>query len=400
MDITRIMLEKQNGTMKYSWKDKNSMRLNSTRHSAFNYYGDWDWIIATSVWEDDIVSNGIALRNILFPGFFLCAIIILLVLYWSVTRIITARFNELHRIVRAIAEGEGDLTARIEFPGGDEIGILSASFNSFLNDLEKMIADIISASTTLSQAVDVISRGNQNLSQRTVEQSSSLEEIVATLKESGALLSENTESAQKARDMTADGVLQAKEGDRIAGEAVSSINEIKDSSRKIMDVLSLINEITFQTNLLALNAAVEAARAGENGRGFAVVAGEVRSLATRSAAASKEIETIINDSMLKIEQGSSMVTDTGQVLVRISASTRESADLIAEISASSIELSQGMNQIQEAVNILDTMTQQNAALVEETASSTEDMAERARQLLSMLRRFKVNTHSGSMPLLE
>jgi methyl-accepting chemotaxis protein len=131
-----------------------------------------------------------------------------------------------------------------------------------------------------------------------------------------------------------------------------------------------------------------------------VVAGEVRSLATRSAAASKEIETIINDSMLKIEQGSSMVTDTGQVLVRISASTRESADLIAEISASSIELSQGMNQIQEAVNILDTMTQQNAALVEETASSTEDMAERARQLLSMLRRFKVNTHSGSMPLLE
>ncbi|HSA15038.1 MAG TPA: methyl-accepting chemotaxis protein, partial [Spirochaetota bacterium] len=191
------------------------------------------------------------------------------------------------------------------------------------------------------------------------------------------------------------GASRAEEGNRIAGDAVGAINEISASSKKIMEMLTMIHEITFQTNLLALNAAVEAARAGEQGRGFAVVAGEVRSLAQRSGGAAKEIEGIIRDSITKVERGTSMVNKTGQVLMEISESSKNIASLIAEMSAASEEQRQGMAQINDAVASLDGMTQQNASLVEETASAAEEMASRARELLDMLHRFRIRQIGAS-----
>jgi len=388
------MVEELTGVMSYDWKDQDGSGVH-VKYAAYDYYDEWNWIIASSAREDELISDGLALRNYLSLGFFLCSIVILAVLYWAVRKIITERFNQLNTIVRDLSEGEGDLTVRLEFTGEDEIGTLARSFNKFLDDLEKMIGDIMQAGRNLVLAVEDINEGNQNLSQRTSEQASSLEEIASTLEQAAASLSMNADNARKARDITGQGASRAEEGNRIAGDAVGAINEISASSKKIMEMLTMIHEITFQTNLLALNAAVEAARAGEQGRGFAVVAGEVRSLAQRSGGAAKEIEGIIRDSITKVERGTSMVNKTGQVLMEISESSKNIASLIAEMSAASEEQRQGMAQINDAVASLDGMTQQNASLVEETASAAEEMASRARELLDMLHRFRIRQIGAS-----
>lgn len=386
-EFIKTMVQEMNGIIEYDWADETG---SGTKLAVFNYYDDWNWIVVSSAMEEVLVSSGLVLRNYLFVGFFFCSVLILIVLYGAVRKIITARFNKLNAIVKDLSEGEGDLTVRLDASGGDEIGELSVSFNRFLDDLEKMVGEIMFAGQNLVQAVENINEGNQDLSQRTAEQSSSLEEIASTLEQALASLTLNVDNAQKAKDITGEGASRAVEGNNIAGEAVDAINEINSSSKRIMDMLTIIREITFQTNLLALNAAVEAARAGEQGRGFAVVAGEVRSLAQRSGSAAKEIEEIIKDSIAKIERGTSMVTKTGGVLTEISESSKRTAALIAEMSVASVEQRQGMAQINDAVSTLDSMTQQNAALVEETASAAEQMSSRAKELLEMLLRFKIS----------
>ncbi len=391
-EFVKTMLRDNNGKVKYQWSDEYGT---GAKYAVFNYYDEWNWIISSSAMERELISEGMVLRNYLFTGFFICSILILCVLYFAVRKIITIRFNQLNTIVKDISEGEGDLTVRLDSTSHDEIGILSATFNRFLDDLEKMIGEIMQAAQNLAREVDDINQGNQNLSQRTTEQSSSLEEIASTLEESLASLSMNVENAQKAKDITSEGANRAINGNNIAGEAVAAINEINASSKKIMDMLTIIREITFQTNLLALNAAVEAARAGEQGRGFAVVAGEVRNLAQRSGSAAKEIEQIIKDSISKIERGTSMVTKTGQVLMEISDTAKQSASMIADMSLASVEQRQGMAQINDAVTSLDSVTQQNAALVEQTASAAEEISSRAKDLLGMLNRFKIRKQEGS-----
>lgn len=391
MEFIKTMLNDLNGVIKYEWSDdiEGEGRAVRTKYAVFNYYEEWNWIIASSAREKELISDGLVLRNYLFIGFLFCSIIILIVLYLAVNKIITARFKRLNDIVKDLSEGESDLTVRLEFSDKDEIGLLSENFNRFLNKLEKLIYDIIQSAQNLVQAMETISAGNQDLSQRTSEQSSSLEEIVSTLEQAVASLMMNVDNANKAKEITGEGASRAEEGNKIAGEAVSAIIDISSSSKKIMEILTMIRDITFQTNLLALNAAVEAARAGEQGRGFAVVAGEVRNLARSSSSAAKDIESIIKDSITKVEHGTEMVINTGGVLTEISDTAKQTASLIAEMSLSSMEQRQGMTQIQDAVTMLDSMTQQNAALVEETASATEEMTARARDLLSMLKRFKI-----------
>lgn len=389
-EFIKTMLHDMNGIVRYKWQDNTIGRADSSRFTVFNYYDAWNWIIAANAGENDLIADGLVLRNYLFAGFFLCSILILAVLYGAVRKIVSLRFSRLNAIVRDLSEGEGDLTVRLDSSGSDEIGELSDSFNRFLDDLEKMIGEIMLAGQNLARGVEDISEGNQNLSGRTTQQSSSLEEIASTLGEALASLTMSVDNAQKARDFTGEGASRAMDGNGIAGEAVNAINEISLSSKKIMDILNIIHEITFQTNLLALNAAVEAARAGEQGRGFAVVAGEVRNLAQRSGSAAKEIEIIIKDSVSKIERGTSMVRKTSEVLTEISETAKQSAALIADMSAASMEQRQGMAQINDAVASLDYMTQQNAAMVEETASAAGEMSTRARELLEMLHRFKIS----------
>ncbi|MBP7737269.1 MAG: MCP four helix bundle domain-containing protein [Spirochaetes bacterium] len=285
---------------------------------------------------------------------------------------------------------DGDLTTRIDLDQEDELGRLAKALNSAADSLENLISNVIVSSQNLSQAVEQIASGNQNLSQRTSEQASSLEEIASTIEEATATINQNADNAGRARDLTETGSVKSVEGNKIAVEAVSSITDMNESSKKVADIIAVINEIAFQTNLLALNAAVEAARAGEQGRGFAVVAGEVRNLAQRSGNAAKEIETLIKDTVSKVDKSTELVNKTGSALNEIAEAAKTSVQIITEIAAASMEQKQGINQINNAITEMDTMTQQNASLVEETASASEEMANQAAELLDMVQRFKIS----------
>ena len=240
--------------------------------------------------------------------------------------------------------------------------------------------------------MEQITSGNQNLSQRTSEQASSIEEIASTIEEAATTIKQNAENAERAREITDAGAVRSMEGNRVAMDAVSSIKDMNDSSKKIANIIAVINEIACQTNLLALNAAVEAARVGEQGRGFAVVAGEVRNLAQRSGNAAKEIGVLINDTVNKIEKSTALVTRTGGSLNEIAESAKDTAHIISEIAAASQEQNQGISQINNAITEMDSTTQENASLVEETASASEEMANQAQELLEMVRRFKINNN--------
>ena len=388
LEFIKIMLNRLNGDIRYKWKDNTRGGHVYIKYTSFNYYEEWNWLIASSAAEDELIADGVVLRNYIFTGFFLCSIVILLVLYLAVKRLITSRFRELNSIVKDLSEGEGDLTVRLDFADKDEIGEIADGFNLFLDKLEQMIKDVISSGQNLVSDVENIQNENLNLSRRTTEQAENLEEVAATLEEITSAIVINSENAQKARQIAEEGAKQAEEGNRVADEAVTSINEISLSSQKVVETLNFIRDITFQTNLLALNAAIEAARAGEHGRGFAVVAGEVRNLAQRSGDAAHEIEEITQKSVEKVKEGILMVTKTGQELKEIGQSSGESASLIIEISTSTEEQRISMTQINQAVSSLDAMTQQNAALVEKTASSSKQMAQQAKALLQMLERFK------------
>jgi methyl-accepting chemotaxis protein len=292
--------------------------------------------------------------------------------------------------ILAFASGiaSGDFTQRIKLAQNDEFGKLGKALNDATDNLEKLTTETIMASRNLMQAIDEITDGNQDLSQRTSEQASSLEEIASTVEEAAATIKNNADNAQEANLLSGDAIRIAEEGGRIVVEAVTAINEMSASSKRIGEIISVINEIAFQTNLLALNAAVEAARAGEQGRGFAVVAGEVRNLAQRAGSAAKEIGGLIKDSIEKVENSTKLANKSGAALKDVIESINKVGKLISEIAAASEEHKQGIDQINSSVVELDTLTQQNSALVEETASSSEEMANQAQELVHMLERFK------------
>ncbi len=284
----------------------------------------------------------------------------------------------------------GDFSKRIDLDQNDELGQLGSALNISADNLEKLVSEIIFSAQNLVKAVDEIALGNENLSQRTSEQASSLEEIASTIEETNATTRQNADNANEANNLAGNSADMAQEGGIIVQGAVKSIEEINTSSKKIEEIITLINEIAFQTKLLALNAAVEAARAGEQGRGFAVVAGEVRNLAQRAGEAAKEIGALIKDSVEKIDDATELVNKSGEALKEIIESVKQVSAIISEITASSDEQRRGIEQINTAITEMDTMTQQNAALVEETASASEEMANQAQELLVMVNRFKLS----------
>jgi methyl-accepting chemotaxis protein-1 (serine sensor receptor) len=297
------------------------------------------------------------------------------------TLVVRSIINTLNRtvgIAHAIAEGK--LGHKITVDRTDELGKLLGAFRTMDERLSTIVNEVRHGSGSVSTAAQQISRGNDDLSQRTQEQASSLEETASSMEEMTSTVKQNAENASHANQLARGAREQAERGGEVVAQAVGAMREINTSSRKIADIVSLIDEIAFQTNLLALNAAVEAARAGEQGRGFAVVATEVRNLAQRSAGAAKEIKGLINDSAAKVRTGSELVDQSGKALAEIVDSVKKVTDIVAEIAAASQEQSAGIDQVNHAVLQMDEMTQQNAALVEEAAAAARAMQEQATEL--------------------
>ncbi|PKL15807.1 MAG: hypothetical protein CVV49_19480 [Spirochaetae bacterium HGW-Spirochaetae-5] len=315
-------------------------------------------------------------------------IIILLITGVASTKSFVTPINSMLDFASRIKER--DVTARLIDSRKDEFGTLMESMNLAIASVDNTLSDILGVADSVFLAVNQITEGNIDLSQRTAEQASALEEIASTIEESTANVVRTAENSKSAKLLSEKGSLISDEGSVVARTATESINEINVSSKKIKDIITVINEIAFQTNLLALNAAVEAARAGDQGRGFAVVAGEVRNLAQRSGGAAKEIEVLIKDSVDKVEKGTSLVINTGETLKNISISNKETSQLISEVAVASEEQMVGMDQINKAVSELDKMTQQNAALVEEVSSLSEEVLNRAREMKESVNLFTVS----------
>ena len=301
--------------------------------------------------------------------------------------------SDVVRVANALAKGDLTQTISKDYPGSfDE---MKTGINGTVENLKQLVGEIKDATDTINTASKEIAAGNSDLSQRTEEQASSLEETASSMEELTSTVRQNAENAKQANQLAIGASDVAGKGGAVVSQVVTTMDSINESSRKIVDIISVIDGIAFQTNILALNAAVEAARAGEQGRGFAVVAGEVRNLAQRSAAAAKEIKTLIGDSVGKVEDGSKLVAQAGQTMEEIVSSIRRVTDIMSEITAASVEQSQGIEQVNLAITQMDEVTQQNAALVEEAAAAAEALEEQAQNLSVSVATFKVDEGSGS-----
>ncbi|MDH0383306.1 methyl-accepting chemotaxis protein [Comamonas aquatica] len=289
-----------------------------------------------------------------------------------------------------IASGEGDLTVRLDNSGKDELAQIATAFNHFVNKIAAVLLRIRTASESVRLASQEIAMGNQDLSSRTEQQASSLEETAAAMEQLTATVQQNAENARQANQLASSASSVASHGGNVVGQVVQTMGGIDAASRKIVDIIGVIDSIAFQTNILALNAAVEAARAGEQGRGFAVVAGEVRTLAQRSAAAAKEIKQLIDDSVNQVNTGSRLVQEAGATMQEVVDSVRRVTAIVAEISHASQEQSNGIGEINGAVSQMDQGTQQNAALVEQATAAAQSLQQQAHQLAEVVGGFKLD----------
>lgn len=304
-----------------------------------------------------------------------------------IIRAILKALNEAITIANAVASG--DLTSQIDVTSTNETGRLLQALKVMNDNLVDLVSKVRMSTESITTATDEIASGNSDLSQRTEEQASSLEETASSMEELTSTVRQNADNARQANQLAAGASEVAVKGGTVVGQVVQTMSSINDSSKKIVEIIGVIDGIAFQTNILALNAAVEAARAGEQGRGFAVVATEVRTLAQRSAAAAKEIKELINDSVAKVDEGTRLVDEAGSTMDEIVNAVKRVTDIMSEISAASQEQSSGIEQVNQAVTQMDDVTQQNAALVEEAAAAAESMKDQAQALSQAVTIFKL-----------
>ena len=306
---------------------------------------------------------------------------------WFITRSITRPMEQAIDLASHIRDG--DLTFVVEMTGRDETAQLLTAMRDMQASLGRVVSDVRSNAESVATASAQIAQGNQDLSQRTEQQASALEQTAATMEEMGTTVRQNADSARQADQLAQSASTVAIRGGEVVSQVVETMKGISESSRRIADIIGTIDGIAFQTNILALNAAVEAARAGEQGRGFAVVAAEVRNLAQRSAEAAKEIKGLISASTDRVEQGTALVDQAGQTMNEVVASIRRVTDIVGEISSASSEQSNGIAQVGQAVSQMDQATQQNAALVEESAAAAAALRGQAGTLVQAVERFKL-----------
>ncbi|MFZ6646949.1 methyl-accepting chemotaxis protein [Undibacterium sp. TJN25] len=320
-------------------------------------------------------------------GLLLAAIVIGLGLAIWIARVISRPLSHAVKIAQTVASG--DLTSNIEVRSRDETGQLTQALKDMNQSLVDIVGQVSSGTGAIASASSQIVAGNLDLSARTEQQASSLEETASSMEELTSTVKQNADNARQANQLAVSASEVAERGGAVVMQVVETMDSIDQSSKKIVDIISVIDGIAFQTNILALNAAVEAARAGEQGRGFAVVATEVRNLAQRSASAAKEIKSLIGDSVEKVEVGGKLVAQAGKTMDEIVASVKRVTDIMNEITSASQEQTAGIEQINQAVTEMDTVTQQNAALVEEVAAAAESMQGQANNLAKVVGVFKL-----------
>ena len=340
----------------------------------------------------------------LIGGVFLAlAVAAAVLISWRLSRGITNGLALANQAVQRI--GEGDLRQHLKVTSTDEIGQLLQALDTMQDKLTRVVSSVRQGSENVATASAEIAQGNHDLSARTEQQASALEQTAASMEELSSTVRQNADNARQANQLAQSASTVAVRGGEVVGQVVTTMKDINESSKKIADIISVIDGIAFQTNILALNAAVEAARAGEQGRGFAVVASEVRSLAGRSAEAAKEIKSLINASVERVTQGSLLVDQAGVTMAEVVGSIRRVNDIMGEISAASSEQAQGVAQVGEAVVQMDQATQQNAALVEEMAAAASSLKSQAEELVHTVAVFTIDTvamtsgDAGHRPML-
>ena len=367
------------GFVDYLWP-KPGAKDPEPKRSYVAGFKQWGWVIGSGVYIDDV--SGIARRDATVALVLVIAVGIaaLVAVEWF-ARGLKRRLNQMREVVEAVANG--DLRAQVvggQSAGNDEIGQVLTQVAAMQGRLSDLVRAIRDATDSIQHASREVAMGSQDLSQRSEQAASSLQQTAASMHELTQQVTHSAQAAHQTNQLAIGAADRAKLGADVMGEVVQTMDGIAGASRKIADIISVIDGVAFQTNILALNAAVEAARAGEQGRGFAVVASEVRALAQRSANAAKEIKALINDSVTRVDAGGAQVGRAGEAMGQILQSVQQVSGTVAEISQSSAGQSDGLAQINQAVKHLDDMTQQNAALVEETAAAAESLQQQARLL--------------------
>ena len=382
------ILERKNGLIVYPWINAT---LGETRPRdklvAFAQYKNWNWEIAGGTYVDEYSS---AVHRLLWGYAAACAMVIALMsgaLFLLIRVLITRPLKAVTLAAEALARG--DLTGELKTGRTDEVGELIRAMSSIGVGLTHVVRSVRENSENVATACTQIAQGNHDLAARTEQQASALQMTASSMEQLGATVKQNASGAIQANELALGASAVAAKGGDIVGEVVGTMKGINESSRKIADIIGVIDGIAFQTNILALNAAVEAARAGESGRGFAVVAAEVRSLAGRSTEAAREIKRLIGASVERVEQGSRLVDQAGTTMIEVVDSIRRVTDIMGEISTASAEQSAGVAQVGNAVTQMDASTQQNAALVEEMAAAATSLSTQAHDLVHSVTAFKL-----------
>jgi methyl-accepting chemotaxis protein len=342
-----------------------------------------------------LVADAVGFIKILVFSINLLGGLVLLASFWAIRKAVLGPLEEALGLAGRIAQG--DLTWQIVTRSNDEVGQLMAALADMQGSLSRMVTHVRQNSERLAAASSEIAQGSQDLSNRTESQASALEQTAASMKELSSTVKQNADNARQANQLAMSASTVAIQGGEVVAQVVDTMKGINEASRKISNIISVIDGIAFQTNILALNAAVEAARAGELGRGFAVVASEVRSLAGRSASAAKEIKTLIDDTVSRVEQGTTLVEQAGTTMTEVVSSIRRVTDIMGEISAASNEQSIGVSQVGEAVTQMDQVTQQNAALVEQMVAAAGSLSSQAQELVQTVAVFNLGGSQETHP---
>jgi methyl-accepting chemotaxis protein len=365
------------------------------KRSYVKGFAPWGWVMGSGVYVDEV--QAVAKREALIA---IISVALLAILCAAgielLVRRLQARLDLASQVMHAVAEG--DLSRRVEPGAQDEVGRLLTQVASMQGRLSQMVRQIRASTDSISTASSEIASGNQDLSARTEQTAANLQQAASSMEQLTGTVKQSADSARQANQLASSAAEVAARGGSVVSQVVSTMDEINASSKKIADIIGVIDGIAFQTNILALNAAVEAARAGEQGRGFAVVAGEVRNLAQRSAQAAKEIKGLIVASVEKVDSGSKLVADAGKTMKEIVGSVQRVTDIIGEITAAAAEQSDGIGQVNTSVVQLDQMTQQNAALVEESAAAAASLKSQAASLAQVVGTFRLDAAEGATPV--